>query len=141
MIIQLIKVLKSEEMLVKWHLSIPFGKYGVYHKRMLKSLECEYSAGRKLTPILVIRLIRIIGIRAMPQRLSVRSFSLFHTNKAKPCFAEVDQNTASVSLLRLGFKFLTRKENIKNARGRLIAEDTYLLEKSEIRNQQSKMIK
>ena len=33
------------------------------------------------------------------------------------------------------------KENIKNARGRLIAEDTYLLEKSEIRNQQSKMIK
>ena len=29
---------ESEEMLVKWHLSIPFGKYGVYHKRMLKSL-------------------------------------------------------------------------------------------------------
>ena len=69
--------------------------------------------------------------------------SIFTQTKLSLVLAEVDQeNTASVSLLkRLGFKFLTRKENIKNARGRLIAEDTYLLEKSEIRNQQSKMIK
>ncbi|MDD3015686.1 GNAT family N-acetyltransferase [Lactococcus chungangensis] len=68
---------------------------------------------------------------------------VFTQTKLSLVLAEVDQeNTASVSLLkRLGFKFLTRKENIKNARGRLIAEDTYLLEKSEIRNQQSKMIK
>ena len=68
---------------------------------------------------------------------------VFTQTKLSLVLAEVDQeNTATVSLLkRLGFKFLTRKENIKNARGRLIAEDTYLLEKSEIRNQQSKMIK
>lgn len=136
---------ESEEMLVKWHLSIPFGKYGVYHKKDAKIIgSVSIRLGENADAYIGYTFNQNYWHKGYAtEAVSALIQLVFTQTKLSPVLAEVDQeNTASVSLLkRLGFKFLTRKENIKNARGRLIAEDTYLLEKSEIRNQQSKMIK
>lgn len=125
---------ESEAMLIKWHLSIPFGRYGVYHRQDDKIIG---NVSIRLADDETAYLGYTFNQNYWHQGYATEATSalinlVFTKTSISKILAEVDkENIASVALLkRLGFERINSQENVKNARGNLIVEETYLLPKT-----------